>query len=178
MAHQNHFQRDFENAKRALLLSLFGPGEQLNPAYIKLAVERLSHVFNKYLLAAMQDNDAIDLSDLPNVPRPQEFLCAHAIDTSPDWENSCWQIVYVNGEMIENLHHAPTVSDFTRDMLADGWKTFTPPGDHAPGTSTTPDGDPVYELYFSRDLPYEWEVPARLVQLPECRVETLRHSAN
>jgi hypothetical protein len=151
MANVNKLKSDFDNAKRALMLSLFESAENRNPAYIKMSIERMGRIFNQLLLSTLEQAD--QMPDILESLCPQEFLCAHAINTGDDWSGSRWQIAYINGEAVPDLDDAPTVREFTRQMIADGWQAATPPGERQSAHVTAPNGQPVYELYFRREVP-------------------------
>lgn len=160
MADTNKLRTEFFNAQRAVISSLFAPHSQRNQAYVQMALDRMTRAFNKLTLSTLKPYT----DDIPTPPPSQELLCVYAINVGDDWNGSKWQVMFVNCEPIAN---PMTVGEFTRQMIADGWKVFSPHGDCEPHTFQTPDGEPVYPLYFCRALPSQLEDPAKVTDLPE-----------
>jgi len=133
----------FDNAQRALLSNLFDTEQQSHSAYVQIALDRMRQAFNELLISTFDL-----MEEMP--PQPQEFLCAYAVNMGDDWNESRWQVVFVDGKLVQS---PPSVAEFTRKMLAEGWKSVSPP----PGSPTTelqaPDGRTVLPLYFCRSAP-------------------------
>jgi hypothetical protein len=166
MTDPNQLKTEFFNAQRALVSSLFADTDQRAQAYVQLALDRMSRAFNALLLSMLKPFDSGETSS-------QELLCAYAVNFGDDWNGSKWQVMFVNGESVSN---PVTVGEFTRQMTADGWKVFNPQADANP--LFTPDGEPVYALYFCRNLPPQLEDPATVTELPTLHTAGIVISTN
>lgn len=170
MVDPQKLRTDFFNAQRALISSLFACEEHRNPTYVHLALDRMNRAFNALMLSIL---DPFDMNDCPP---EQELLCAYAVNMGDDWNGSNWQVMFVNSEVVAS---PSTVGEFTRQMITNGWKVFSPQGGECePDAFYTPNGDPVYALYFSRLLPPKSEDPSKVTALPELRIERMSLSSN
>jgi hypothetical protein len=150
MADVKRLKRQFEEAKQALLDHLF-TGEPRDAVAVQSILDRMSRIFNQILLSTLEDIGPVSSPDQP--PPAREFMCAFAINRMEGWAESCWQVVLVNGEPVHNASGSLSVREFTRQRLLEGWKVATPQMCGVTVGSHTPDGQPIYELYFYRDRP-------------------------
>jgi hypothetical protein len=143
MAGQDQLRAEFFNAKRALALSLFEAGGQYDPSYAQMALGALEQTFERSLFMLDQ------MSPSSEEPRHEEHLSAYAANLTDGWDDSRWVIVFVNNEPVPDLTCAPTVAQFTRMMLDDGWMIASPTAcdDDA---FRVPNDHNLYRLYFSR----------------------------
>jgi hypothetical protein len=156
---------EFFNAQRALVSILFTANGQSNQAYVQIAFDRMNRAFNSLMLSTLKAFDPV-AGETVTLP-PQELLCAYAVNIGDDWNGSRWQVMFVNGEPVA----APTtVGEFTRHLTANGWRVFSPQAGCEPNTLQTPNGEPIYALYFCRDLPPKTEEPAAVTNLPKLQV--------
>lgn len=142
---------EFDSAKRALVHSLFGSDQQVSEQEVQAALDHLTRVFNKLLLSTL--DDYARLPDHQRMIRSQEYTFVHAINKGDEWTEPRWYVTFVNGKPVPDPQNPPSVRDFTRKMVEDGWKVISIPRKFETGILSTPDKKPLYELYFSRDLP-------------------------
>jgi hypothetical protein len=173
MADANNLRTEFFNAQRALVSSLFADRDQRAPAYVQMALDRMTRAFNALMISTLKPFDPT-ASETPAQPA-QELRCAYAVNAGDDWNGSKWQVMFVNGEPVSN---PATVGEFTRQMTADGWKVFNPQAECESDTLYTPDGEPVYALYFCRDIPTKKENPSKVTDLPDLQIAGLLLNAN
>lgn len=129
-------KQEFDTARRVLLKNLDG-----DESAVMAALDQMSRAFNALLVSTMEPLDDVDIQR----PVEREFLCAYAVHTETG--SAHWQVAYVDGQpMDEQL----SVREFTRQMTLDGWKAVSPQTFGLSTGTDTINGQPVYELYFSR----------------------------
>jgi hypothetical protein len=164
MANVHKLKNEFDEAKQALLSRIFDLDESISETEVQAILDRMSRVFNELLISTLED-----IGQLPQHKQParqQELLCVYAVNAGDGWSGSQWEIAFVNGVPIDAVGYPLSVRDFTRQMVANGWKAVTSPIGTGPTNIHTPDGKPIYELYFCRDLAGESPGPHRLDQPP------------
>jgi hypothetical protein len=156
---------EFNKAKQALLSKLFNRDEPASEEDIQAALDHMSRVFNELLLSTLEDIG--QLPEHQQVRHTQEFLCAYAINAGDSWSGSKWEVAFVNGAPVNASDSPLLVREFTKQMVANGWKVVTSPTGTGPTDIRTPDGKLIYELYFCRSQPGESRVPRLSEQPPE-----------
>jgi hypothetical protein len=138
MSNTHTAQIEFNEAKRAALECLTSLDE-FSPSYLQIAIDRMTQAFEK-----------IAPVTLPAEPDPApevEILSAYAVRIGDARTGYRWRVLFVNGEPLEE---APSVSEFTRQLVSTGWRVTNVPACEMPAPVYTPDGQPVYELYFRK----------------------------
>ena len=153
MADVKRLKKQFEEARQALLDTLFAGGSR-DAVAVQAILDRMSRIFNQIILSTLEDIGPVANPD--QVLHPREFMCAYAINSADGWSESCWKVVLVNGEPVREAEGSLSVREFTRQRLLEGWKIATPQMCGITVGSQTPSGQPIYELYFYRERPNEW----------------------
>ena len=160
MANVHKLKNEFDKAKQALLSRIFDLDGPISEEEVQAILDRMSRVFNELLISTLEDIDQLPGHKQP--VRRQELLCAYAVNAGDSWSGSQWEIAFVNGVPIDAINYPLSVRDFTNQMVTNGWKTIASPIGTGPTNIHTPDGKPIYELYFCRDLSGESLGPYRL----------------
>lgn len=148
MADVHELKVEFEKARQELINEFFGSGIDCRADVINNALQRMHRAFYHLLLSTFEDIGRLPAND--HQPTAWEILCAYAVNASDSWIESQWQVVLINGQPVPDPHKPPSVREFTRQKIIEGWRTVSLPHNMASNTLFTPDGQPIYELFFVR----------------------------
>jgi hypothetical protein len=146
MGNIHELKLEFDAASRDLIGRFFDASHPPSAEEIQAVLDRMSRTFNALLISTLDDFEQLSPKD--HRLQPREFVYAYALDAGDNWTESNWQIVFVNGQ---NIDAPVSLREYTRQMVADGWRVINPPAGKDPRNLYTPDGRLLYELYFCRE---------------------------
>jgi hypothetical protein len=146
MGNIHELKLDFDAASRDLIGRFFDASHPPSVEEIQAVLDRMSRTFNALLISTLDDFELLSPKD--HRLQPREFVYAYALNIGDNWTESNWQIVFVNGQ---NIEVPVSLREYTRQMVADGWKVINPPAGQGPRDLYTPDGRLLCELYFCRE---------------------------
>ena len=142
---------EFDSAKSTLVQALFESNSPLEQDEIQQLLDRMTRAFNALLISTLTDYS--QLPEQQRIVRTQEYTFVYAINKGDEWAGPQWYVAFVNGMPIPDSENPPLVRDFTRQMVEEGWKVISIPKSVGTDNSLTQQRQPIYELYFARDLP-------------------------